>query len=109
VGGAYAMKHAVMEGGGHGGPTAADGGVGRVGRGVAGEGVVRADVIGACGGLAVGGCVVVVLLLLDVTIVNCEERHHISRRTFIRVAVQKQVLHCGTLQEYEVGRRRKGQ
>ena len=108
MGGAYAMKHAVVEGGGHGGPAAADR-VGRVGRGVAGEGVVRADVIGACGGVAVGGCVMVVLLLLDVTIVNCEERHHISRRIFIRVAMQKQVLHCGTLQEYEVGRRRKGQ
>ena len=109
VGGAYAVQHAIVEGRGHGGPAAAEGGGGRVGRGVAGEGVVGADVIGACGGLTVGGCMVMVLLLLDVTIVNCEERHHISLRTIIRVAVQKQVLHCGTLQEYEVGKRHKGQ
>ena len=74
---ADAVEEAVVQDGCHGWTgVAAEGGGGRVGGGIAGEGVVRADVIAA------GGCVVVMLLLFDITIVNCEERHHISLRTF---------------------------
>jgi hypothetical protein len=60
--------------------------------------VVGADIIGG-GGLAVWGLMMMVLLLFEVAIVTCEERHPISRRTlfFLKILVailQKQVLHC---------------